>query len=84
MADTDNQSDVYISQIPHEFDKMFISKALVWSISGLHFIKTTGQSKLSSNLLSILILKNVANKANFQLSNDNLCSTNRVAASKLH
>jgi len=52
LADSDNQSDVYISQIPHEFDKVFILKALVWSISGLHFIK--GQSKLSSNLLLIL------------------------------
>ena len=27
-------------QIPHKFDKMFISKTLVWSISGLHFMRT--------------------------------------------
>ena len=39
-------------QIPHEFDKLFTAKTLIWSISDLHFMKTI-LSGLSANLLPI-------------------------------
>ena len=44
---------------------MFTSKALVWFISGLHFMKTvsSGSFKIIGKLLAIL--RDVANKADF-------------------
>jgi len=51
---------------------MFASKALVWSISVLHFMNTIRLSQnYQQNSLPISNIENVANKADFRLSTDN-------------
>jgi len=44
-----------------EFDKMYISKTLVWSISGLHFMKT-----IPSGSVGLFIIDNRCNATTIQ------------------